>query len=706
MARPLARHDVLSVPRGGERFSVVSTVLFGVPENTSNSRRLDSDRTGSNFTVGPGSVGTLSSHVPERQLMNLKRMGAIVGTAALLAVGAVVGLAAPASAHNADVTASAQCESDGTYTITWVVKTANTPTRYGHKSNTFDAWVTSPVKTQIGDGVAPNTGVTWVQKLVAGTTTSATASFKETWLDHYSVSTSGSITLNGGCGSAPSQNAVASATITPPTCQSDGKVAFAVQNARWRDRTPSSSVGSHTRVAVADAGHLFSDGRSTLKVEYTIEAKLKQGACTPTGYQTVVWQMPTKPSGPDSSTWPQTFVSATPENVETLAVDVPTLCDTYYQVDSYVDNATTQSLIAAAKSGTKLTSPGHPAESLAPGGLGTAWRFVINPDCASVTEPTVSSTDNVCGNGTSNATLTLPAVEGIVWNVGGSTKAPGTYPMSPGGPNVITAAAAPGYTLAHPFEQDVTFGPIKTNQSTNPQGDCYVAPTVAKCATPLPDILASNLDDAGWTYSTSSAGHHDYTPTTLRVWTDATAGGSSVDGIRAVDIPLQDAGAPAIDLTKVSGASPDLRLGIDLGGDGVSDGTLVYQGGDQWGTTATGFGVPAGSGFAGLGTLQDYLAANPKATIVSVGFELESTDAASAEIVSITVGCQRFTFDSKPVAVTAVTPSSSDSDSSSALADTGSNLTPALAAGGMIIALGAIALAFGMIRRRRSAEEH
>ncbi|NNC13473.1 hypothetical protein HII28_16520 [Planctomonas sp. JC2975] len=662
--------------------------------------------------------------------MNLKRIGAVIGAAALLATGAVVGIAAPASAHTGAVKGTAQCQTDGTYTVTWTYTQTQTPNgdeadvkviTHSPEPSTLYAsavGVSHPVDGQLWlnawrshqnsggqSGIPARTGnwtASFTQSEIKGSAKAAEVAVQTDWRGWKSADSGGTVQLGGDCAVAPAHDAIAQATVNPPTCASASTVQFAIENASWDSSSYSTEVGKHSRSATAAGGHLFSNGKSTTTVTYEVQDELTGGDCTPTSYQTVVWQMPTKPADSNSATWPQTFVSVTPETTETLDVAVPDTCGTYYQVDSYVDNATTQALLAAVKNGTNLTSPGNPAESLAPGGLNTAWKFVINPDCKQVVVPHVTSTDNVCGNGTSNATLTLPAVEGVVWHVNNpaTDQAPGTYPMNVGGPNVITASAAAGYSLAQPFEQDVTFGPVKTNQSTNPQADCYVPPTITACDAQLPVILASNLDNAGWNYTVRSAGHYDYTPATVKVWTDDASGNALVAGVHAVDIPLQDAGSPAIDLTNASGAAPGLRLGIHLNGEGSSDGDLVYQGAGQWATDAHGFGVAAGSGFASLGTLQDYLAKNPEATIVSVGFQLGAGEKGSAEIVSITVGCQTFTFDSKPTAVTAVA-----TDASGGLADTGSNLVFPLAAGGAIILLGGAAIAFVMIRRRRSAGE-
>ncbi|QDZ16057.1 hypothetical protein [Humibacter ginsenosidimutans] len=617
--------------------------------------------------------------------MNLKRLGAVIGAAALLAAGAVVGIAAPASAHTAVVSGTASCQSDGTYTITWTYKQTLTPdgdhadvkvTSHAPEPSTLYATgvgVSAPVDGQLWlnawtdhassggqTGIPTRTGnwtTTFTQAGVAGTSKVATVSVQTDWQGWGSADNDGIVQLTGDCATAKARDAVASAIVTPPTCASTSTVQFAIEHATWDSDGYSTQPGTHTRKATADVGHLFSDGHAHTSVTYVIQKKLKSSHCTPTTYQTVVWQMPTKPADSSSATWPQTFVSATPETTETLDVDVPTTCGTYYQVDSYIDNATTQSLIAAAKNGTRLTSPNHPAESLAPGGLNTAWRFVINADCTTVVVPDVTWTDNVCGNGTSNATLTLPAVEGVVWHVNNpnTAEAPGTYPMNAGGPNIITATAAPGYVLSAPYEKSITFGPVRTYQSTTPGTDnCYQPPTIDACTNPLPGILSTNLDANGWDFSdTRSLGTNTYVSHGLKVSTTGNTSEAKAAGYHPVDIPLKDVGTPSIDLDGVTGVAPGLQLGIDRDGNGTWDGYLVSEGdtygAGMWWTNKDGFGVAAGGGYPSLGTLQDYLTANPNAKVVSVGYSLGSGVEGSAIIRSITVGCQTFTFDHQSV---------------------------------------------------------
>lgn len=96
-------------------------------------------------------------------------------------------------------------------------------------------------------------------------------------------------------------------------------------------------------------------------------------------YVSVIWLMPDTSTG-QSAAFPQSIVNAVPEKTPTFRA-FPTLCGKKYQQDIYWNNATTVALIAIGQ----LTAPNHPAESLIPGGLGTAWEFHTNAPCVTPT---------------------------------------------------------------------------------------------------------------------------------------------------------------------------------------------------------------------------------------------------------------------------------------------------------------------------------
>jgi hypothetical protein len=62
---------------------------------------------------------------------------------------------------------------------------------------------------------------------------------------------------------------------------------------------------------------------------------------------------------------------------EPVDAPVPDVCGTQYQLDKYYDSDITDALIA----GGFLNGPNNPDEDLVPGGWGTSYKLVKNPDC-------------------------------------------------------------------------------------------------------------------------------------------------------------------------------------------------------------------------------------------------------------------------------------------------------------------------------------
>ena len=78
------------------------------------------------------------------------------------------------------------------------------------------------------------------------------------------------------CGEKPPvADATAAAFVIPATCESSTIVDFSISHATWRDPAEN-AVGTHTRTAVADKGHLFETNDATTAVQYTIEAALPE----------------------------------------------------------------------------------------------------------------------------------------------------------------------------------------------------------------------------------------------------------------------------------------------------------------------------------------------------------------------------------------------------------------------------------------------
>lgn len=209
----------------------------------------------------------------------------------------------------------------------------------------------------------------------------------------------------------------------------------------------------------------------------------------------------------------------------------------------------------------------------------------------------------------------------------------------------------------------------------------FTQPTIEAC-TPTVGTEVTNLVLGGWDFSqTRSQGTNVFTDNGLVVSTfDDGDGPGSPDqrkaaGYVAIDIPLSEVGSVELDIAPgYTGVRPSLQLGFDADGNGTQDAFLVgepwaYGGGDWttsvngdwadarfWVTGTNGFGVQPGGGYPGLGTLEEWLIANPEARILSYGYSLGSGVVGSATIRSITMDCVRtpfgFDLDTLPVPTT------------------------------------------------------
>lgn len=167
---------------------------------------------------------------------------------------------------------------------------------------------------------------------------------------------------------------------------------------------------------------------------------------------------------------------------------------------------------------------------------------------------------------------------------------------------------------------------------------------------------------------TRAHGHNVLTTSGLHVWTD---GNADSDGTQNTDkaaayhyfdapVPLAEIGQPSIAFADGStGGLPGLQLGIDRDGNGTWDGYLVNEGDlyghGNWWTNKAGFGVPAGGGYASLGSLDAYLTANPHARVLSVGYSLGSGVKGDATITSLTVAGKTYPFHAPYAASVAAT---------------------------------------------------
>lgn len=154
------------------------------------------------------------------RIPRLPRPRSIAALALSVGVGGVASLAlvTAASAHASLVSGSAQCQSNGTYTVSWTISNdwilADSITEVSHTGGgTLSGLPTtipaSPAKTP------PFKSVTVLQTGVSGSAKSASLTVHGTWTDKVTETNTGSVTLPGTC----SRNTAATApTFTNASC--------------------------------------------------------------------------------------------------------------------------------------------------------------------------------------------------------------------------------------------------------------------------------------------------------------------------------------------------------------------------------------------------------------------------------------------------------------------------------------------------------
>lgn len=153
-------------------------------------------------------------------------------------------------------------------------------------------------------------------------------------------------------------------------------------------------------------------------------------------------------------------------------------------------------------------------------------------------------------------------------------------------------------------------------------------PTPAIPAVPDAYLTVGNFTE------TRATGHYEATPDGLHIWTEGATSTDKVAGYLGYSFPLSSVTSASVDYTAVTGIEPGAQLVISSPtlGNGILVGESVY-GDNWWLTNGSSDGLKGvdpsgaedgGNGSAYFGTLAQWAAAAPDATVVAIGFSLGS----------------------------------------------------------------------------------
>jgi len=161
---------------------------------------------------------------------------------------------------------------------------------------------------------------------------------------------------------------------------------------------------------------------------------------------------------------------------------------------------------------------------------------------------------------------------------------------------------------------------------------------------------------------TRATGHYEVQGSGLRIWTEGATGTDKVAEYVNTSTPLAEVGDPSLDYAPTSGTiPPGYQLMVDFDGDGTIDGILVGEqvyGDNWWLNNAADLDVKAGAPHTGggsgsnwYGTLDEWSANFPNASVKAFGFSLGSGVEGDGVINSITFAGTTYTF-AEPVVLT------------------------------------------------------
>ncbi|MDQ1555366.1 MAG: hypothetical protein QOI02_368 [Actinomycetota bacterium] len=600
---------------------------------------------------------------------------------ALLAVGlALVGVAAPASAHTSKVTGVAACQTDGTYTVTWTYVADNVPDNKEAETKviTFSpsgsvlaggvlkggqlflsVWTEHQVNVP---GVPVKTGnwtKTFTQSSIPGTANTATVMVQTDWKNGPSTDETGTVTLDGNCKKPTPADAKASVTITPATCESGETVKYGeVVHATLTGTADGTKSGSYDITATADQGHKFAAGATThwsgtLKpadatkcappaacipnsaVHYTYSPATNSGnihvddvksvsgqLCDPLYVTATSWHYTTNTS------WPQTLDVVQKLPVIKTAGDYPYVAAVSCgQGDIYAARGVLATWITptATLSGPSVEFQEHFLSDMGyDGPKPTYTQTPIGCQQVTVVVPTAKAI-TACGT---DGSLTVPAdTYQVDYTVTGNGKT---------GINTVTAVALHGAVLVGYPSGGWTF-------DLGQHIECSAA-----CTTITDGGSSTDTHPNGWTFQLGANGHNDYIATGLRVWTTSADAAGTSAGLHAADFPLSQVGSPELTFLNTSGnAAPGITLVIYNGGTKI--GTLTRAAGSStWSLDVAVAGVPA------TGTIDQFRQAfankGVTPTVKAVGYSLSAIG--DGTITTIVVGCTSYTFTKEVLAPT------------------------------------------------------
>ncbi|QGJ92713.1 hypothetical protein QDA04_gp43 [Microbacterium phage Megan] len=236
---------------------------------------------------------------------------------------------------------------------------------------------------------------------------------------------------------------------------------------------------------------------------------------------------------------------------------------------------------------------------------------------------------------------------------GGSAQ-PNTRKAVPMRKSIAALAAATlaggALALAAPLAASATYGPPVCYGDVAHTEYTYSIENYVETAPATPDTLAA---DYTWS-ETRATGHFEATADGLHIWTEGSTSTDKVALYKSVNRPLSEVTSASVNYTATTGITPGSQVVVDITGDGVGDGILINEpvyGDVAWLSNSASADFKAGAPHVGggygsenYGTLSEWGAAFPDATVVAVGFSLGSGVLGDGVVHAVNVGGTAYSF--------------------------------------------------------------